>query len=61
MAAFCVLLSVHAEERPGCEPIAGTEQLWSRPALRFVLVGEMHGTKQTPAIFKDLVCSARGL
>ena len=61
LAAFCVLLSVHAEERPGCEPIAGTEQLWSRPALRFVLVGEMHGTKETPAIFKDLVCSAHGL
>jgi hypothetical protein len=61
LAAFCVLLSAHAEERPGCEPIAGTDQLWSKPALRFVLVGEMHGTKETPEIFRDLVCSAHEL
>jgi len=61
LAAFCVLLSAHAEERFACEPIVGTEQLWSKPALRFVVVGEMHGTKETPAIFKDLVCSAHGL
>ena len=61
LAAFCVLLSAHAEERFACEPITGTEQLWSKPALRFVVVGEMHGTKETPAIFKDLVCSAREL
>ena len=34
------------------------EQLWSRPGIRFVVVGEMHGTVETPAIFRDLVCSA---
>jgi hypothetical protein len=33
--------------------------LWSQPGLRFVVVGEMHGTTETPAIFADLVCAAR--
>jgi len=33
--------------------------LWARSGLRFVLVGETHGTTETPAIFGDLVCSAR--
>jgi len=61
LAAFWALLSVHAGEPLGCKPIAGTEQLWSKPALRFVVAGEMHGTNETPAIFKDLVCSADGL
>jgi hypothetical protein len=58
--AFCCLLSAciilaHA----ACSPIPGSERLWSTAGLRFVVVGEMHGTNETPAIFKDLVCSAR--
>ncbi len=56
---FCLLLAAHAGQPPGCTPIAGTELLWQRPGLHFVLVGEMHGTAETPAIFADLVCSAR--
>ena len=55
---FVALPSVRAEQ-PRCLEIAGTERLWSQPGLRFVVVGEMHGTTETPAIFADLVCSAR--
>lgn len=58
---FCMLLCLHAEAAPPCTPIPGTDQLWSRPGLRFVLVGEIHGTKETPATFGDLVCSASSL
>ena len=57
--AACVVLVVHAEERGRCSPVPGAERLWARSDLRFVLVGEMHGTNETPAIFGDLVCSAR--
>jgi hypothetical protein len=44
--------------RAACRPIPGAERLWSRPGLRFLLVGEMHGTAEAPAIFGDLVCAA---
>lgn len=56
---FSVILSAHAGQLPRCRAIAGTTQLWSQPGLRFVIVGEMHGTAETPAIFGDLVCAAR--
>lgn len=41
----------------GCPTIAGSEALW-RDDLRFVALGEMHGTAETPAAFADLVCAA---
>jgi len=42
-----------------CSPIPGAGPLWSRSSLRFVIVGEMHGSAETPAIFADLVCAAK--
>lgn len=48
----------HADTLSGCESLPGTGKLWSRPNSRFVLVGEMHGTAEAPAIFRDLVCAA---
>lgn len=59
LALWCIVLAAHAEQRPRCSPIAGSEMLWARPGLRFLLVGEMHGTTEMPAIFTDLVCAAR--
>lgn len=41
-----------------CSPIPGAEQLWSRPKLRWLIVGETHGSNETPAAFLDLVCDA---
>jgi hypothetical protein len=55
-----VVFRAHAEQQPSCGAITGTEPLWSRPGIRFTIVGEMHGTAETPAIFRDLVCSAFG-
>ena len=40
-----------------CNPIAGSEVLWSAKT-RWILVGEMHGTVETPQVFADLVCHA---
>lgn len=41
-----------------CSPVPGAEQIWSRAGLHWVLVGEMHGSNETPAAFHDLVCDA---
>ena len=43
-----------------CSPIPGDDALWSRPSLRYVIVGEMHGSAETPAIFADLVSTSIG-
>ena len=41
----------------GCRPVAGSEALW-RDDVRYVFVGETHGTAEAPAAFADLVCAA---
>ena len=41
----------------GCRPVAGSEALW-RDDVRYVFVGETHGTVETPAAYADLVCAA---
>ncbi|MFN7387908.1 hypothetical protein [Brevundimonas sp.] len=40
-----------------CEPPEGHEVLWT-PENRFVVVGEIHGTREAPAAFAELVCAA---
>jgi len=42
---------------PACRPIEGSDTLW-RDDLRFVAIGELHGTAEAPAAFGDLVCLA---
>jgi hypothetical protein len=41
-----------------CMPIPGADQIWSRQRLRWVFVGELHGSNEAPAAFLDLVCDA---
>lgn len=41
-----------------CKPIPGASELWSRPSIHWVWLGESHGTVETPAVFGDLVCDA---
>jgi len=41
-----------------CTPIIGAERLWASPSVRYVMVGESHGTRETPEFFADLVCAA---
>ena len=48
-----------AQTRP-CPPVPGVERLWAEPRTRFVIVGEYHGTTETPALFGDIVCHALG-
>jgi hypothetical protein len=58
LALILVAVSAASQEPPRCPPLPGAGQLFSLPELRFLLVGEMHGTAETPAIFADLVCAA---
>jgi hypothetical protein len=41
-----------------CSPVPGAEQLWSKVTVRWIFVGELHGSNETPAAFRDLVCDA---
>jgi hypothetical protein len=58
LAVLCTVLSAYADVVPPCAGVPGTDQLWRKRHLRFVLVGEMHGTNEGPTIFGDLVCAA---
>ncbi len=40
-----------------CEPPPGYEALSQLDDLRFLVIGELHGTEQTPALFGELVCA----
>ncbi len=43
---------------PSCHAIPGARALWAEPRTRFILVGELHGTRESPAFFADLACQA---
>jgi len=43
---------------PSCSPIPGADQVWSKASVHWVFVGELHGSNETPAAFRDLVCDA---
>ncbi|WP_052507849.1 hypothetical protein [Sphingomonas hengshuiensis] len=54
MAAIAALFGAMA---PVCSPVPGAAALW-QPSIRWVIVGEMHGTNETPDAFANLVCLA---
>ena len=41
-----------------CAAPAGAEALWDDPQVRFVIVGELHGTVEAPAAFAEMACDA---
>jgi len=41
-----------------CSPVPGADQIWSKASVRWVFIGELHGSNETPAAFRDLVCDA---
>ena len=43
--------------QPACAPPQGTEALLAMPQ-RYIVVGESHGTAETPAAFGQMVCAA---
>ena len=56
---IATLLAAAALAAPSaCTPIPGAEALW-KDEIRYIVVGEMHGTTETPAAFAEMVCAAR--
>jgi hypothetical protein len=52
-------LAIHAAgATPPCSPVPGADQIWSKPSLHWVFIGEWHGSNETPAAFRNLVCDA---
>jgi len=41
-----------------CHPLPGADAVWAKSNLRWVFVGELHGSNETPEAFGDLVCDA---
>lgn len=51
------LLSLALAPLADCRAVPGAEQLWA-PGVRYVVVGELHGTNETPDAFANLACLA---
>jgi hypothetical protein len=56
--SFLAQPSSAATAASACKPVPGSDQIWSRPGLKYIWVGETHGSNETPAAFGDLVCNA---
>jgi hypothetical protein len=57
MLAALALLAASAAPA-ACLPVEGAATLWAKRGTRWVIVGEMHGTNETPDAFTNLVCLA---
>src|SRR5258708_10666387 len=52
-------LGIHAAgASTSCSPVPGADQIWSKASVHWVFIGEWHGSNETPAAFRDLVCDA---
>ena len=51
-----LVLAAAASSAAPCAPISGWEGVLTDERVRWVIIGEMHGNNETPAIFADAVC-----
>src|SRR6201996_3783687 len=51
-------LAINAAASASCSPVPGADQIWAKPSVHWVFIGELHGSNETPAAFRDLVCDA---
>lgn len=51
------LIALALAAAPKCVPTVGADRLWGA-SVHYVLIGELHGTVETPAAFTDLACLA---
>lgn len=57
LAALLAASTPSVAELP-CAPLPGIEAVVARPELRFLLIGEYHGTVEMPAVAGDAFCAA---
>ncbi|MCT2399368.1 hypothetical protein [Novosphingobium mangrovi (ex Huang et al. 2023)] len=43
---------------PACTPIDGADTVFADKSVEWIVIGESHGTKETPEVFADLLCLA---
>ncbi|MBC1181285.1 hypothetical protein HF680_01250 [Brevundimonas sp. WCHBH090558] len=53
-----LLVSAAAAQALACAPPVGSDVLMRHDRPRFVVIGEVHGTVETPSAFGELVCAA---
>lgn len=51
-----LLLAAAAPSNEPCKPIPGWDEVLTRDDLRFIVIGEIHGNNETPALFAEAVC-----
>jgi len=51
-----LLLAAGTTASPECAPIPGWEHVVADKQIRWIVIGEVHGTNEIPAIFADAVC-----
>lgn len=51
-----LLLGSAASSDGACGPLAGWEKVLTRADSQFIIIGEMHGTNESPKVFADAVC-----
>jgi len=58
LLAALLAASTPAIAQTPCAPLPGIEAVVARPDLRFLLIGEYHGTVEMPAVAGDAFCAA---
>ncbi len=51
-----LLLAAGTPAPAECNPIPGYEAVLADPTVRWIVIGEIHGTNEVPEIFADAVC-----
>lgn len=50
---------LRAQEAPVlCNPPSGIGNLWAKEDIRFIFIGDVHGTNEAPTLFAEIVCDA---
>ena len=55
-AALPLAVAAASPAAPACDPIPGWDRVLADSKIRWIVIGELHGTAETPAIFADAVC-----
>jgi hypothetical protein len=55
-SAYSAAQQLRATDSVGCSPPPDAETIFHQRDIRFLIIGELHGTQEIPAAFGELVC-----